>query len=85
MDNQRVAIARYLSLRARQNLPYERAIEVARAVSEGVESVPTIGQSAYADPFVTSALLSIHLPLYPNLHLQLHSDFAPELVRPLDE
>jgi len=61
----------------------ERAIEVARAVSEGVESVLTIGRSPYADPFLTSALLSIHLPLYPNLHVQLHSDFAPELVHDL--
>jgi DNA-binding transcriptional LysR family regulator len=61
----------------------ERAIEVARAVSEGLESVLTIGRSPYADPFLTSALLSIHLPLYPNLHVQLHSDFAPELVHDL--
>ena len=61
----------------------ERAIEVAKAVSEGVESVLTIGRSPYADPFLTSALLSIHLPLYPNLHVQLHSDFAPELVHDL--
>jgi len=61
----------------------ERAIEVAKAVSEGVESVLTIGRSPYADPFLTSALLAIHLPLYPNLHVQLHSDFAPELIHDL--
>jgi DNA-binding transcriptional LysR family regulator len=46
----------------------ERAVGVAKAVSEGVESVLTIGRSPYADPFLTSALLSIHLPLYPILH-----------------
>jgi DNA-binding transcriptional LysR family regulator len=61
----------------------ERAIEVARAVSEGVESVLTIGRSPFADPFLTSAFLSIHLPLYPNLHVHLHSDFAPDLVHGL--
>lgn len=61
----------------------ERAIEVAKAVSAGVESVLTIGRSPYADPFLTSALLSIHLPLYPNLHVHLHSDFAPNLVHDL--
>ena len=61
----------------------ERAVGVAKAVSEGVESVLTIGRSPYADPFLTSALLSIHLPLYPNLHVQLHSDFASELVHDL--
>jgi DNA-binding transcriptional LysR family regulator len=61
----------------------ERAIEVAKAVTEGTESVLTIGRSPFADPFLTSALLAIHLPLYPNLHVHLHSDFAPELVHDL--
>lgn len=61
----------------------ERAVQAARAVSEGVESVLTIGKSPYADPFLTSALLSIHLPLYPNLRINLHSDFAPELIHDL--
>jgi DNA-binding transcriptional LysR family regulator len=61
----------------------ERAIEVAKAVTEGVESVLNIGRSPFADPFLTSALLSVHLPLYPNLHVHLHSGFAPELVHDL--
>lgn len=61
----------------------ERALQAARSVSEGVEFVLTIGKSPYADPFLTSALLSIHLPLYPNLRINLHSDFAPELVHDL--
>ncbi len=60
----------------------ERAIEVAKAVTEGIvsshhRSVPICG------PVLTSALLAIHLPLYPNLHVHLHSDFAPELVHDL--
>lgn len=38
----------------------ERAIEVAKAVAEGAESVLHIGRSPYADPFLTSTLLSIH-------------------------
>jgi DNA-binding transcriptional LysR family regulator len=61
----------------------ERAIEAARAAIEGVESVLYIGRSPYADPFLTSALLSIHLPLYPNLHVHLHSDYVPELIHDL--
>ena len=61
----------------------ERAVQSARAVAEGVESVLTIGRSPYADPFLTSALLSIHLPLYPNLRINLHSDFAPDLIHDL--
>lgn len=61
----------------------ERAIQSARAVSEDVESILTIGRSPFLDPFLTSALLSIHLPLYPNLRINLHSDFAPELIHDL--
>lgn len=61
----------------------ERAVQSARAVTEGQESVLTVGRSPYADPFLTSALLAIHLPLYPNLKINLHSDFAPELVHAL--
>ena len=61
----------------------ERAMQAARAATEGQESILTIGRSPYADPFLTSALLSIHLPLYPNLRVSLHSDFAPELVHSL--
>ena len=61
----------------------ERAMQAVRAATEGQESVLTIGRSPYADPFLTSALLSIHLPLYPNLKVSLHSDFAPELVHSL--
>ena len=61
----------------------ERAIEVAKAVTEGVESILNIGRSPFCDPILTSTLLSIHLPLYPNLHVHLHSDFAPELIHDL--
>jgi DNA-binding transcriptional LysR family regulator len=43
----------------------ERAMQAARAATEGQESILTIGRSPYADPFLTSALLSIHLPLLP--------------------
>ena len=58
----------------------ERALQAARTVAEGVEHSLKIGKSPFTDPFLTSALLAIRLPLYPNLHVHLHSDFAPELV-----
>ena len=61
----------------------ERALAAARAVSEGAEHILKVGRTPYQDPFLTSALLSIQLPLYPNLEVQLHSDFAPELVHDL--
>jgi DNA-binding transcriptional LysR family regulator len=58
----------------------DRALQAARAATQEQESILTIGRSPYADPFLTSVLLSIHLPLYPNLKVNFHSDFAPELV-----
>jgi DNA-binding transcriptional LysR family regulator len=58
----------------------EKAVQVAQAAAQGVESMLTIGRSPFADPLLTSTLLSINLPLYPNLQLSLHSDFAPELI-----
>lgn len=61
----------------------ERALQSAMVVSEGAEKVLTIGRSPYTDPFLTSALLSIHLPLYPNLCVHLKSDFAPDLIHDL--
>ena len=61
----------------------ERAAQFARAASAGIEATLNIGRSPYADPILTTTLLSIHLPLYPNLHVSIHSDFAPELVHEL--
>lgn len=59
----------------------ERAIRFTKAVSQNVDSNLSIGRSQYADPLLIEVLLSVHLPLHPKLDIQLHSAFAPELVR----
>ena len=61
----------------------ERAVQAAREASEGVDSVLKIGRSLFGDPLLISTLLSVRLPLYPNLKLHLHSDFTPDLVHDL--
>jgi DNA-binding transcriptional LysR family regulator len=61
----------------------ERAMQFAKAANEGAESHLTIGHSPYVDPVLISTLLSIRLPLHPNLVLNMQSDFAPELVHGL--
>ena len=61
----------------------ERAIQAARMATEGTEEVLRIGRSPFLDPFLTSALLSIRLPLYPKLDVHLESDFALELAQDL--
>lgn len=58
----------------------ERATHYAKAVAQNVEANLNIGRSQYTDPLLTDALLAVHLPLYPQLDIQLHSAFAPELV-----
>jgi DNA-binding transcriptional LysR family regulator len=53
---------------------------MARATQEEVQPVVTIGHSPYVDPTLISGLLSVHLPLYPNLRLRMESRFAHELI-----
>ena len=61
----------------------KKAINVVRAANEGLEHILTAGHTPYTDPALVSMLLSIHLPLYPNIKVKLHSDFAFDLVRGL--
>jgi DNA-binding transcriptional LysR family regulator len=58
----------------------ERAMYSAKAAAQNVEANLNIGRSQYTDPLLTDALLAVHLPLYPQLDIQLHSAFAPELA-----
>ncbi len=57
----------------------ERAIQFTKAVAHGVDSTLIVGRSQYTDPVLSDVLLSLHLPLHPNLDVQLRSEFAPEL------
>ena len=58
----------------------ERAILFGRAASEGVKSKLTIGHSPFVEEVLITELLSIRLPLHPDLDRHMQSDFAPELV-----
>jgi DNA-binding transcriptional LysR family regulator len=49
--------------------------------AKGAEAILNIGQSPYTDPLLTSIISSVHLPLYPNLRLNVSSDYSPELER----
>lgn len=57
----------------------ERAVQFAKAVAHGVDSTLIVGRSPYIDPALSEVLLSLHLPLHPNLDIRVHSEFAPEL------
>ncbi len=58
----------------------ERAIQAARAAIQNAEVVLNVGKSPYADPFFISTLLSIQLPLFPQLRIELSSQFSCDLV-----
>jgi DNA-binding transcriptional LysR family regulator len=58
----------------------ERAIQAARAATHSSESVLNIGRSPYTDPFLISTLLSVRLPLFPQLRVELSSHFSCDLV-----
>lgn len=61
----------------------ERAMTSAKAAFHGAEEILNIGKSAYVDPFLVTAMLSVHLPLFPSMRIKLSSNYSPELVREL--
>jgi len=62
-------------------LHHQRAIQAARSAAKGAEAILNVGHSPYTDPFLTSIVSSVHLPLYPNLRIHTFSDYSPELSR----
>ena len=58
----------------------ERAVQAARAATHSSETVLNIGRSPYTDPFLISTLLSVRLPLFPKLRVELSSQFSCDLV-----
>jgi DNA-binding transcriptional LysR family regulator len=66
---------------ARLSLLYgERAVQSARAVMQSVDETFHVGRTPYADPFLVSTLLSVRLPLFPRLKLELVSKFSLNLI-----
>jgi len=58
----------------------DRAVQVARAAGHDAEMALNVGRSPYADPFYTSTLLTMRLPLFPRMRLNLFSGFSCDLV-----
>lgn len=59
----------------------ERAVQGGRAASQDAEVVLNIGRSPYTDPFLVTTLLSIKLPLFPQLKIELSHQFSCDLIR----
>jgi LysR family transcriptional regulator, benzoate and cis,cis-muconate-responsive activator of ben and cat genes len=58
----------------------EKSVLLARSTHDEVLPLITVGHSPYADPALISAVLSTHLPLYPDLRLRMESMFAMDLT-----
>ena len=56
------------------------AVQAARAATHNSEAVLTIGRSPDTDPFLISTLLTVRLPLFPKLSVELSSQFSCDLV-----
>jgi DNA-binding transcriptional LysR family regulator len=54
----------------------ERAFQAAQRAARGVDVILNVGRSPYTDPFLVTTLLSIHLPLFPRLRVDLTSQFC---------
>jgi DNA-binding transcriptional LysR family regulator len=59
----------------------ERAVQCGRAANQDAEAVLNIGRSPYTDPFLVTTLLSIKLPLFPQLKIELSQQFSCDLIR----
>jgi DNA-binding transcriptional LysR family regulator len=69
---------------ARLSLLYsERAVQAARAVIREVDVSLYIGRSPYTDPFLVSTVLSIRLPLFPRMKIELVSRYSVDLANDL--
>lgn len=58
----------------------KRAAQAVHAAARECESVLSVGRSPYIDPFLVSTLLTVRLPLFPDLKLDLPSRFSLDLV-----
>ena len=58
-----------------------RAVQAARAAQQEAELILNVGRSPFVDPYFTSMLLAIRLPLFPHLHLHLSSGFSCDLTQ----
>jgi DNA-binding transcriptional LysR family regulator len=69
---------------ARISLLYgERAVQSARVAIQGTDVIFHVGRTPYADPFLVTTLLSIQLPLFPRLKINIVSKFSLDIVQDL--
>jgi len=61
-------------------LHVERAVGSGHFAHEDSETALNVGRSPYTDPFLITTLLSIRLPLFPQLRTQVTQQFSCDLI-----
>jgi DNA-binding transcriptional LysR family regulator len=61
-------------------LHIERAVQSGRAANQDADLVLHIGRSPYTDPFLITTLLSVKVPLFPQLKIELSQQFSYDLA-----
>ena len=59
----------------------ERAVQSARDALANAETILRVGRTPHGDPFLVSTMLSLRLPLYPRLKIELASGYTTDLVQ----
>lgn len=62
-------------------LHVHRAIGSGRTAKDAADVLLRVGRSPYTDPFLITTLLSVKVPLFPQLKIELSQQFSPDLVR----
>jgi len=62
-------------------LHVDRAVASGRSAYEDAEAVLNVGRSPNTDPFLLTTLLSVRLPLFPQLKTEVSQLFSCDLVR----
>ncbi len=69
---------------ARKALDFaERSVRLSRSAHEQMQVVLHVGKSPYTDPYLITNLLSLRLPYFPNLRVELSSKVSVELSHDL--
>lgn len=61
----------------------QKTFHLTRAASDRAELVLHVGKSPYTDPYLLTNLLSLHLPLFPGLRVEVSSRLAVDLSHEL--
>jgi DNA-binding transcriptional LysR family regulator len=59
----------------------DRAVHSARAATLGSDTILMVGKSPNVDPFITSTMQSVRLPLFPQLQVRFSSHYSTDALK----